>query len=205
MLKVGLTGGIGSGKSTVATLFQALGIEVIDADKISKEITVPGQPAFQSMIAHFGKEILDDTLQIDRKKLRQRVFSNPAERKWLEKLLHPLISKVIQERARQVKLPYCIIVIPLLKEIVLSRSLVDRVLAVDTPVEVQLFRTQQRDQLKKTEAQMILDIQASRQERLSMANDMIINDEGENKLRMQVKRLHEFYLELARQNNTSFS
>lgn len=97
--------------------------------------------------------------------------------------------------------PYCIVVIPLLKEIAISRSLVDRVLVVDTPVEVQLYRTQERDNLNKTEAQMALDIQAGRKERLSMADDVILNDEGRSKLRMQVNRLHYFYLELTQYKN----
>ncbi len=202
MLKVGLTGGIGSGKSSVAVLFEQLGVDIIDADQIAKEITAPKQAAFQKIVKHFGKSILDIIGHINRKKLRKIIFTNPTEKKWLEALLHPDIANVIRERIKYVKSPYCIVVIPLLAETDVSRSLVNRVLVIDTPIEIQLYRTQLRDNLNKAEAKKMLAAQAAREERLTIADDVILNDEGKSKLNVQVNHLHNFYLNLSKNKVT---
>lgn len=197
MLKVGLTGGMGAGKSTVSGMFEMLGATVIDADLIAKALTEKGQPAALHIIDHFGSVITDRPEEINRKKLKELIFSNPSEKKWLEEYLHPLILKTMKAQSEQAKSPYAILVIPLLQETRTSHALVDRVLVIDTPMHLQLKRIQARDHLNEQEAKKILNTQAHAKERLAIADDVICNDNGKNKLQTQVDRLHTLYLELA--------
>lgn len=197
MLKIGLTGGIGSGKSTVSNLFREHGVEIIDADEIAKKITEPSQPAFEAIVKHFGQSILNDQGWLDRKKLKELIFSNSIEKKWLEELLHPLILNQMKILSSKATSPYCLLVIPLLQEVPKSQSLVDRILVVDASLETQLQRIQKRDSLNETEAKKILDAQASQEERLKIADDIIVNDAGKTKLQARVDRLHVLYLKLS--------
>lgn len=192
---VGLTGGIGTGKSTVCRLFAELGVAVIDADEIAREITAPHQPALHSIVREFGEDILDSYGRLRRDKLRVLVFSDPERRKWLETLLHPLILEEMLRRAKEEKGPYCLLCIPLLVETGQS-SLVDHVLVVDAPEALQVQRVIERDHLTIDEVKAIMQAQASRERRLKAAHDVIVNDGGLTKLAEQVKALHQRYSNL---------
>lgn len=197
MLVVGLTGGIGSGKSTVANYFAELGIDIIDTDQLAREVVAPGTPALIKITEHFGKEILDPKHQLNRKKLGDIVFKNPAERKWLEQLLHPLIREKMQQHIQQAQSSYCIAVIPLLIE-TQPNKLVDRILIIDSPENLQITRAQQRDNLTQQQITTILKAQATREQRLAAADDVILNDKDLNHLKQQVLQLHKKYLGLAK-------
>lgn len=197
MLTIGLTGGIGSGKSTVANFFSELGIEIIDADQMARTVVQPGAPAYENIVAHFGPEILDAKQHIERKKLRNRIFKDPDERKWLENLLHPLIRQAMRERAKTVKSPYCIMVIPLLVE-TKPNKIIDRVLVIDAAEEQQIAWAQQRDKLDLAQIKAVLKAQATRSQRLAAADDVIFNDADFNRLREQVADLHQRYLKLCK-------
>jgi dephospho-CoA kinase len=196
MLVVGLTGGIGSGKSTVARMFAELGVPVIDMDDIARELVAPGQPALQKIVEAFGAEVLDRSGQLDRRALRQRIFNDPAQRKQLEAILHPLIRAEVQRRIRQCQAPYCIVVIPLLIESG-QRDLVDRILVNDAPETVQIERTRQRDRISEAEVRKILASQADRQARLAAANDVLDTNTNLENLKEKVNQLHQHYLQLA--------
>ena len=200
MLTIGLTGGIGSGKSTVAQLFAEQGIAIIDADQIAREVTAPQTKAYQAIVKHFGSAIIDENGQLQRRKLRDIIFKDNNERLWLEKLLHPLIRAAMQEKIKQVQSSYCILVIPLLIE-TLPNPLVKRILVVDTPEELQIKRTQQRDQLNSEQIKSIMQSQASRQARLQVADDIIKNDQDVAHLMKQVLQLHRQYLQLAKKES----
>jgi dephospho-CoA kinase len=192
---IGLTGGIGSGKSTVADLFADLGIKVIDTDIIAREVVAPGQEALNAIISRFGKNILDQQGQLDRRQLRDRVFSEPEHKTWLNNLLHPLIRQQMLEQTRQATSSYCILAIPLLVENKLQ-TLVDRVLVVDVSESTQLSRTVRRDNNSEQQVRNIMQAQASRQQRLALADDVIYNDGDPTELAPQVKKLHNHYLAL---------
>ena len=196
MLKVGLTGGIGSGKSTVASLFAKLGVPVIDADVIARQV-ITDSTVTQEIVQRFGTQALQATGSLDRNYLRKIVFEQPAQRRWLEALLHPLIIAEMQRQANELKSPYCLLVIPLLIEATLSYALVDRILVVDTAEEMQVKRTQQRDQVTADEVHRILDSQATRSTRLQLADDVISNAGDLDALTNAVQRLHQRYLALA--------
>lgn len=196
MLVIGLTGGIGSGKSTIAKYFAELGIDIIDTDQLAREVVAPGTPALVKITEHFGKEILD-AKQLNRKKLGDIVFKNTAERKWLEQLLHPLIRQETQRRIQQAKSSYCVAVIPLLVE-TKPNELINRTLVVDSPENLQIARAQQRDNLTPEQIAAILKAQATRKQRLAAADDVIQNDKDLNHLKQQVLQLHKKYLELAK-------
>jgi dephospho-CoA kinase len=191
MLKIGLTGGIGCGKSVVAKIFQELGIEVIDADAIVHELLQTNKEIQQKIIAYFGS--------LDRKLIREYIFKNTVAREWLENLLHPLVIAEIQKRANNVTSPYCILSMPLLFEAKLESS-VDRVLVVDCPEEIQISRITQRDKTTPEAVMAIMKTQVSRQERLRQADDIIPNNADLNKLKDAVTLLHRHYLTLARAN-----
>ncbi|MEN8259746.1 MAG: dephospho-CoA kinase [Pseudomonadota bacterium] len=193
MLKIGLTGGIGSGKTTVANLFKTFGIPVIDADEIAHSLVEPGQPSLQEIASAFGADTLDESGRLDRDKLRRHVFESPAERKRLESILHPLVFAEIEERIHSLISPYVILCVPLLIETQQTR-LVDRVLVVDCPPELQYKRVQSRNNMDRTQFSRILQAQASRTERLAAADDIIVNDAGISKLEAQVEKFHKFYL-----------
>lgn len=197
MLIIGLTGGIASGKTTVADMFAEFGIDIIDSDVIAREIVEKGTKALTEITEHFSKDILDDAGNLDRKKLREKVFNEPAERKWLEKLTHPLIRQSMVEKIQQATSPYCFLVIPLLVES-FPNPLLNRILVVDVPEEIQIKRVMLRDKSSKEQAQQILDAQASRQQRLDAADDVIENSKDIEFLRQQVNKLHEYYLKLER-------
>jgi dephospho-CoA kinase len=196
MLKIGLTGGIGSGKSTVSDIFTRLGVPVIDMDVIARQVVEPGSPALDQITKTFSPAILKADGSLDRHLLRQRIFESDTERKKLETILHPLIRAETERRIAELQVPYCIIVIPLLAESGLE-SLVDRILVIDVPESVQLARLMSRDNINKPEAQKILKSQTTRQHRLRIANDVIRNDGNLDLLKKQVHRLHEQFSRLA--------
>jgi dephospho-CoA kinase len=192
ILKIGLTGGICSGKSTVAKFFQDLGIEIIDADVIARDLVEPKTSAFNAVVKHFGKEILHSNGTINRAKLREIIFANPVEKEWLESLLHPRIYKIIQQQLPKVTTPFCIIVIPLLLE-KSRQDLVDIVLVVDTTAKNQISRLMQRYKISAYAAKKILANQLPRKQRLRYANDVIVNNTTITALEKQVIELYNQY------------
>lgn len=195
MLTIGLTGGIGSGKSTVADLFAEYGIPIIDADIIAREITLPNKPAYLEIIHHFGSTILLENKTLDRKKLRQLIFASASDRIWLEKLLHSLIRSEIERQIQTLASPYCIVAIPLLIE-TLPYSFIDRILVVDAPEDQQIKRVALRDHQSDSEIQAILKTQSTREQRLREADDVIHNDGSLDKLKLEVEKWHRIYLDL---------
>ena len=192
LLRVGLTGGIGSGKTTVKNFFDELGAPTIDADEISHRITKPGQAAFDEVIALFGKESLDETGNLDRKRLRALIFDEPDLKQKLEAIIHPRVRAQIREFTDRVDYPYCIICIPLLLETG-AQSTVDRVLVVDAPEELQVARVNRRDNADERQTRSIIRSQAGREQRLHAAHDIIVNDGNISDLKAQVDNLHERY------------
>jgi dephospho-CoA kinase len=198
MFVVGITGGIGSGKSAVSDRFKRLGIKVVDADIASREVVKPGQPALAAISEHFGADVIQADGSLDRAHLRALVFAKPDERIWLERLLHPLINEYLRQELASATSPYAILVSPLLKETGQSRF-THRILVVDVPENVQLARTMARDSNDETQVKAIMAAQASRQSRLAIADDVIQNDAGFEALDAAVATLHQRYLALAAQ------
>jgi dephospho-CoA kinase len=192
---LGLTGGIGSGKSAVAQHFIDLDVHLVDADHAARWVVEPGKPALAKIVEHFGAQVLQVDGQLDRTALRNRIFADAAERRWLEALLHPLIGQEIIQYLARAESPYAILVSPLLVESGQHR-LTQRILVVDAPEELQVQRTMARDQSTLEQVQAILQAQASREERLSHADDVLLNDQDPHWLQAEVKRLHAFYLTL---------
>lgn len=195
-LRIGLTGGIASGKSTVAELFAALGVPVIDTDVLAREVVEPGAPGLAEVVTAFGPDILDANGRLDRRRLRDLVFRDEAARQRLEAILHPAIRRAVEERSAAARGPYQIHVIPLLSEKGLEDT-VDRVLVVDCRRELQIDRLMARDAMDRTAAERILDAQASRDQRLRIADDVIENIGDPADLAPVVERLHREYLQLA--------
>jgi dephospho-CoA kinase len=191
--RVGLTGGIASGKSTVADLFAALGVTIIDTDVIAREIVAPGSPLLAKIAEHFGSDMIAADGGLDRRALRQRVFADPAERQWLEQLTHPEIRRLTDERSDAAPGPYSIVAIPLLVETG-GKDRFDRVLVVDCEPELQLARLQARDGSTRAQAEAALAAQVSRAARLAVADDVIHNDGDIARLRDQVEKLHRAYV-----------
>ncbi|MBV7470682.1 dephospho-CoA kinase [Aeromonas sp. sif0611] len=199
MYVVAITGGIGSGKTTVANQFAALGIEVVDADLIARDVVAPGTPALAAITSHFGPEILTEQGLLDRRALRERIFSDPAAKSWLNALLHPIIRSEMLRQCAAVSSPYCLLVVPLLVENRLT-ELADRVLVIDVDEATQIERTCRRDGVSQAQAQAILASQASRTERLAMADDVLDNQSGTTEtIRARILALHETYLAFASQ------
>lgn len=196
MLRVGLTGGIGSGKSTIASLLVMRGVPVIDTDEIARTLTEPGQECYDEIVRIFGDAILDGNRRIDRERLRERVFDNADERHRLEAILHPRIRVIVQDRLAAIEAPYVVVVVPLLIESGYT-DLVDRVLVVDTLENVQIQRTAARSGLSEPEIRKIMAAQASRAQRLQLANDVIENNGDRKQLEAEVERMHQWYLSLA--------
>ena len=192
MLKIGLTGGLASGKSTVAERFAGLGAPVIDTDVIARELVEPGRPALETIRAAFGPAVLTAAGRLDRAWLKQQVFADPAQRLRLEAILHPLIHRDVIDRLSMLREPYCLIVIPLLVESTQTYPL-DRVLLVDVPEALQRQRAAARDGLSPELISAILASQASRAQRLAVADDVIVNDADLVHLDAEVARLHAFY------------
>lgn len=199
MYVVAITGGIGSGKTTVANQFAALGIEVVDADLIAREVVAPGTPALAAIVNHFGAEMLTEQGLLDRRALRERIFSDPAAKSWLNALLHPIIRSEMLRQCAAVSSPYCLLVVPLLVENRLT-ELADRVLVIDVDEATQIERTCRRDGVSREQVQAILASQASRTERLAMADDVLDNQSGTTEtIRARILALHETYLAFASQ------
>ena len=193
---LGLTGGIGSGKSAAASHFGSLGVHLVDADQAARWVVEPGRPALTHIVDRFGEQILQDDGALDRAALRARIFQAPEERQWLEQLLHPLIREEIRNVLDEARSPYAILVSPLLVESAAQRQMARRVLVVDVPEQVQIERTVQRDSVAEEQVRAILQAQASREERLRHAHDVLVNDRDLAWLQREVERLHEFYLTL---------
>ncbi|MGL6369767.1 dephospho-CoA kinase [Aeromonas hydrophila] len=199
MYVVAITGGIGSGKTTVANQFAELGIEVVDADVIAREVVEPGTPALAAIAAHFGPEVITPAGQLDRRRLRERVFTDPQAKSWLNALLHPLIRTEMQRQCAAARSPYCLLVVPLLVENRLT-ALANRVLVIDVDEATQIERTCRRDGVSHEQAQAILAAQASRAERLAAADDVLDNQNGTPEaIKSRILALHETYLAFASQ------
>jgi dephospho-CoA kinase len=198
-LRVGLTGGIGSGKSTVASIFDQLGVLVIDSDQLAHELTASGGAAIGPIRAAFGPDYLDPQGALDRPRMRERVFADPAAKATLESILHPMIRAATEQRAAHATSPYVILMIPLLVETGTPRARCDRVLVVDCPESTQIERVMTRSGLAREAVEAIMSAQASRAERLRHADDVIDNGGPAEALRPQVERLHARYLTLAQE------
>ncbi|HOP17216.1 MAG: dephospho-CoA kinase [Gammaproteobacteria bacterium] len=198
MLTIGLTGGIGSGKTVASDEFARLGAEVIDTDLLSRSLVEPDQPALTEIVALFGPSVLDATGRLDRAHLREKVFADPQARRELEGILHPKIREAMLERAAQSTAPYVVFVIPLLFETG-QQALVDRVLLIDVAQDVQRARVAARDGLDATQITRILQAQTDRATRLAEADDIVHNDAGISDLHAAIAELHRKYLDLARQ------
>lgn len=194
---IGLTGGIGSGKTTAAALFAQLGAEVIDTDEIARALTQPGGGALELIRQAFGSEFIGPDGTLDRPRMRHQVFSDPAARSRLEAILHPLIRERARSRAAASRAPYVLLVVPLLVEKGGYRGYLQRVLVVDCDEELQLARTMERSRLTREEVLAIMASQASREARLKQADDVLHNDGDLEHLKRQVQRLHCKYLEFA--------
>lgn len=192
---LGLTGGIGSGKSAAAKHFSSLGVHTVDADHAARWVVEPGRPALQKIAEHFGSHMLQLDGQLNRAALREEIFQDPEQRRWLEALLHPLIGQEISQNLAMSESPYAILVSPLLIESG-QHQLTQRILVVDTPEHLQVQRTIARDQVSEEQVQAILQAQAQRQQRLNKAHDVLLNDRDLHWLESEVKRLHDFYINL---------
>jgi dephospho-CoA kinase len=196
VFRVGLTGGIASGKSTAAKFFGALGVPILDSDQIARDVVEPGQPPLERLVERFGTSILTPDGHLDRPALRDIVFSDPKARADLEALTHPAIGAALEARSATAGGPYQVLVIPLLVEKHLG-SQVDRVLVVDCDEALQIRRLRARDGSTPAQAQAILDAQVSRSTRLKAADDVITNEADMSAVNQQVAVLHARYLELA--------
>jgi dephospho-CoA kinase len=196
IFSVVLTGGIASGKTTVSDLFEELGVPVIDTDRIARELVEPGKPALKAIVKRFGADYLDGEGQLDRRKMRTAIFTDPEARTRLENILHPLIVNEVIHRISALGADYCIIVIPLYANSG-AYEWVDRVLVVDAEEETQIARVMERDQINRAQAEAILASQASRQERLALADDVVLNEGPLEQLAARVQELHARYLALA--------
>ena len=194
-LVVGLTGGIGSGKTTVANGFSALGVPVIDTDQLARELVEPGQPALNEIIATFGSEAITADGHLDRDYMRQLIFTDSERKSQLEAILHPRIRQRIRTLLADIRSPYCIVVIPLLLE-ARQMDLVDRILVVDLPENEQLTRVAARDSLSDNAVMAIINSQTDRNTRLAAADDIIVNDRGMSELTGSIQKLHRRYMDI---------
>lgn len=196
-LAIALTGGVAAGKSAVARRFEALGVPVHDADVAAREVVEPGTAGLAAVVDTFGAGILDEAGRLDRPAMRQRIFADPAARKMLEAIIHPLVRQWLHQRALAERAPYCLLAIPLLAENIEHYRWIDRVLLVDVPEPVQIARLIARDGVDETLAARMLAHQATRAERLALADDVIENSGDESALDDAVAKLHQRYLALA--------
>ena len=195
MLIIGLTGGIGSGKSVASDKFASLGITVVDADVASRTVVEPGMPALQEIESHFGSEIITEDGQLDRAKLREVIASDAEERKWLESVLHPRIGEQIAKEISESTSPYTLFVAPLLLE-TNSQEKCARVVVVDVPNDVQVERTAKRDKVPTDQVEQMVSAQMKREKRLEKADDVLLNTGTIEELEKKVEQLHEKYLQM---------
>jgi len=192
---LGLTGGIGSGKSAAAQCFVDLGVHLVDADNAARWVVEPGRPALAQIAEHFGAGVLQADGTLNRAALRELIFKDPQQRAWLEGLLHPLIREEIRDYLARAESPYAVLVSPLLLETT-QHQMVQRVLVIDVPEALQIERTVLRDKTNEEQVRAILKAQTTREHRLSQADDVIVNDRDPAWLKSEVERLHHFYLTL---------
>lgn len=195
-LVVGLTGGIGSGKSAVTAEFERLGVPVVDADLVAREVVMPGSPGLREVVAAFGTDVLGADGMLDRKQLRLRVFDDDTQRKRLEAILHPKIRDRIRHKLEAITTPYCILCVPLLVERQGYEN-VDRILVIDCSEQLQITRVMARDDLTRSQVEAIMRTQATREQRLAMADDVIDNSRGLDALRAPIAKLHAKFTEIA--------
>ncbi len=200
MYIIGLTGGIGSGKSTVANCFSQLGIDIVNADEAARHVVEKGSPALSKIATHFGSKARLEDGTLNRAFLRKEIFEHPDKRQWLEELLHPLIKTWIQEALENSSSSYTILESPLLLE-TNQHTLADRILVVDVSEEIQISRAMQRDGNNNQQIEAIIDTQISREERIKRADDIIDNSGSSESLPEKVQALHQTYLQLASRNN----
>ncbi|MCW8334542.1 dephospho-CoA kinase [Vibrio paucivorans] len=199
---IGLTGGIASGKTTVANLFHHhFGIDIVDADIVAREVVEPGTKGLAAIAEHFGNDILLSSGELNRSALRERIFSNPEEKSWLNQLLHPMIRQQMTEQLEKTRSDYALLVVPLLVENNLQ-TMANRVLVVDVDENTQISRTMERDKVSEQQARSILASQSSREQRLSIADDVVKNNTGNEKLLPQITELHQKYLAICRENRS---
>ena len=191
-----MTGGIGSGKTTIANGFSALGVPIIDTDQLARELVEPGQPALDEIIAVFGKNCITRNWQLDRAYIRQQIYSDAGLKGRLEAILHPKIRQRIRTLLADIREPYCIVVIPLLLE-TQQTDMVDRILVVDTPEKEQLARVAARDNLSDNTIMAIMQTQADRNTRLQAADDIIVNDSDLESLTERIFELHTHYMDIS--------
>ena len=199
-LTIALTGGIGSGKTSIASIFKSLGVPIIDSDTISKEIILPGKPCFKDIVNEFGEEILTNKGTIDRYKLRDIIFNNDKARIKLENITHPIIFKNIDIQTSLINYPYCLVIVPLLIE-TKSVKYFDKVLLVDTLENIQFERVTKRDSISPTLLRKIIKTQVTRSERLKHADDIIENNNEIGNLNEYINILHKKYLGLSNNNH----
>lgn len=195
MLKIGLTGGIGCGKSTITNLFSELGVPCVDADKIAHKLIFPGSPTLELISRQFGREILTPANNLDRPRLRELIFTDPVKKQKLEAIMHPRVYVEIDRQLQKLLTAYTLISVPLLFETRMQYRF-DRILVVDCPVELQIQRVRARDQLSEATIQAIIATQVPRAQRISEADDIIDNTGSTQQLAEQVKKLHNSYLTL---------
>lgn len=195
---VGIAGGIGSGKTAASDYFEDLGLCVVDADFCARKPVEKGQPALNTIAQHFGEGILLASGELNRAKLREIIFANPEEKTWLENLLHPLIAQELQNQLQQANSDYVILVSPLLIESG-QYQLCDRVLVVDVPEDLQMQRVQARDDNDIEQIKRIMQSQATREQRLAKADDVVVNDQSLEHLHQALAKLHQHYLQLAKE------
>ena len=200
VLTIALTGGIGSGKTSIASIFKSLGVPIIDSDTISKEIILPGKPCFKDIVNEFGEEILTNKGTIDRYKLRDIIFNNDKARIKLENIIHPVVFKNIDTEISLINYPYCLVIIPLLIE-TKSTERFDRILVIDALESLQFERIVKRDDISPILIKKIIKTQAKRKERLRYANDIIVNNDTIMNLNKSINTLHKKYLGLSNNNH----
>ena len=198
MLRIGLTGGIGSGKSVISDRFKSLyDTPIIDADEISHELILPQGEAYNEVIKLFGNDCVLDSGQIDRKYIREKIFSSPELRTTLEQIIHPKVKENIYQQTNLLSSSYCIIVVPLLIEANMQ-SIVDRILVIQTDKSLQISRVSHRDQCSTAHVETIVNNQSSTEDKLKFADDVIINNGTLENLNPQIEQLHQKYLALSR-------
>lgn len=196
MLSIGLTGGIACGKSTVTQLFAVHGIDIIDADQIAEQVVAPGSSLLSQIVDHFGNHVINNDGQLNRQQLRQLIFQQPEQRKWLEQLTHPVIRQTMQQQLRACESIYCLLSVPLLIE-TLPNPLINRILVIDCSSQQQFQRLLLRDNISHQLAEQMIGAQISSTKRLAKADDVIDNNGNHADLVAQVEKLHKCYEKLA--------